>query len=62
MGLVAPQHMGSPRPGIEPLSPALAGVFFIPELPGRPLRWDSNTFVAGISQQETSESRGYRTI
>ena len=50
-----------PRPGIKPVSLALAARVFTPELPGKPLRWDSNTFVAGISQQETPESRGYRT-
>ena len=27
------------------MSPALAGGFFTPELPEKPLRWDSNTFV-----------------
>ena len=37
MGLVALQHVGLPRPGIEPVSPALAGGFLTTghqEIPG----------------------------
>ena len=39
MGLVALQHVGIsvPWPGIEPVSPALAGRLFTTEPPGRPL-------------------------
>ena len=37
MGLVALQHVGSSGPGIEPLSPALAGEFLTMGLPGRSL-------------------------
>ena len=36
MGLVAPQHVGSSVPGIEPVSSALADRFFITEPPGNP--------------------------
>ena len=28
MGLLAPRHVGSSAPGLEPVSPALAGGFF----------------------------------
>ena len=38
MGLVAPQHVGRdlPGPGIEPLSPSLAGRFLTTAPPGNP--------------------------
>ena len=36
-GLVAPRHVGSPRPGLEPMSPALAGRFSTTAPPGKPL-------------------------
>ena len=36
MGLVAPWHVGLPEPGIEPMSPALAGRFLTTESPGKP--------------------------
>ena len=35
-GWVTPQHMGSPRSGIKPVSPALAGWFFTTEPPEKP--------------------------
>ena len=35
-GLLAPRHVTSPRPGIEPASPALAGGLSTIELPGKP--------------------------
>ena len=35
-GLVAPWHMGSSGPGIEPMYPALAGGFIITGPPGKP--------------------------
>ena len=34
VGLVAPQDL--PRPGIEPVSPALTGGFFTDQPPGKP--------------------------
>ena len=37
MGLFALQHVESPGAGIQPMSPALAGGFFTPEPPGKPL-------------------------
>ena len=36
-GLPFPSPGDLPGPGIEPLSPALAGKFFTPEPPGKPL-------------------------
>ena len=36
IGLVALWHVGSPRSGVEPVSPASAGGFFATEPPGRP--------------------------
>ena len=36
LGLVALQHVGAPRSGIEPVSPALASRFFTTEPPGKP--------------------------
>ena len=35
-GLVAPRHVGSSRPGLEPVSPALAGGFLTTAPPGKP--------------------------
>ena len=35
MGLVAPKHVDLPRPGIEPMSPALAGGFSTTGPPGK---------------------------
>ena len=37
LGSVAPSTWVLPRSGIEPVSPALAGGFFTPEPPGKPL-------------------------
>ena len=34
-GLVVPWHVGLPRPGIKPVSPALAGVFLTTAPPGK---------------------------
>ena len=34
-GIVGPQHVESPRPGMEPVSPALAGRFLTTEPPGK---------------------------
>ena len=34
MGLVAPRHVESSRTGIEPLFPALVGIFLTTVLPG----------------------------
>ena len=36
MGLVAPWKWDLPRSGMDPISPALAGVFFTTEQPGKP--------------------------
>ena len=36
MALVAAWHVGSSRPGIKPMSPALADGFFTTEPPGKP--------------------------
>ena len=36
MGLVAPWHVGSPRQGIKPVSPALQGRFLTTRPPGKP--------------------------
>ena len=36
MGLVAPQHVGSSAPGLEPVSTALAGGFLTTAPPGKP--------------------------
>ena len=36
MGLVALQHVGLPGPGIQPVSPILAGGFFTTKPPGKP--------------------------
>ena len=38
MGLVAVRHVGSSRPGIKPMSSALAGGFLTIEPPGNPCR------------------------
>ena len=49
-GLVAPQHVGFPRPGLEPVSPALAGRFSTTAPPGKPweiLKWDFFCFPCG---------------
>ena len=35
MGLVAPRHVDLPRPGLEPVSPALAGGFLTTVPPGK---------------------------
>ena len=35
-GLPCPPPGGLPNPGIEPMSPTLAGRFFTTELPGKP--------------------------
>ena len=35
-GLPFPSPRDLPDPGIEPMSPALAGKYFIPEPPGKP--------------------------
>ena len=35
-GLAALRHVDLARPGIEPVSPALAGGFFATEPPGKP--------------------------
>ena len=37
MNLVAPRHMDPPGPGMEPVSPALAGGFFTTEARGKPV-------------------------
>ena len=37
MGLEAPGLWGLPRPGLEPVSPALEGRLFAPEPPGSPV-------------------------
>ena len=39
MGLVVPRHVGSPGPGIEPVSPALAGRLSTTMPLGKPLHW-----------------------
>ena len=36
MGLVVPRHVGSSQPGVEQVSPALAGGSFTTEQPGKP--------------------------
>ena len=36
MGLVAPWKWDLPRSGTDPISPALAGIFFTTEQPGKP--------------------------
>ena len=36
-GLLFPPLGDRPNPGIEPMSPELAGGFFTPELPGKPI-------------------------
>ena len=41
----------SPGPGIEPMSPALAGGFFTSELPGKPLSKDKYILKKRIRQQ-----------
>ena len=38
-GLSFPSPGDLPNPGIEPMSPALAGGFFTTELPGKPMTW-----------------------
>jgi len=38
-GLVTPQNVEFPRPGIRPVSPALAGGFFIAGLPGKSITY-----------------------
>ena len=39
MGLVAPQPVGRPGPGLEPMSPASAGGFLTIAPPGRSLKF-----------------------
>ena len=39
-GLPFPSPRDLPDPGIEPMSPALAGGFFTTEPPGKPCEWD----------------------
>ena len=44
LGLVARGVWGLPRPGIEPVSPALAGGFLITGSPGKSYRWTLRAF------------------
>ena len=46
-GLVAPWHVGLPGPGLEPVSPALAGGFLTTVPPGKSLRVLINSFTWG---------------
>ena len=48
MGLVAPWHVDLPGPGLEPVSPALAGGFLTTVPPGKPI---SGFFDDGHSDQ-----------
>ena len=41
-----------PSPGIEPVSPALAGCFFTIELPGKPIGKDTYTQCNDLLQKE----------
>ena len=43
-GLAAPRQVGSSRPGIKPVSPALEGRFFTTELPGKPCMYVFNQY------------------
>ena len=45
MGLVALHMWGLPRPGIEPMSPALAGRSFTTEPPGKPCLFVCNIYL-----------------
>ena len=43
-----------PRPGIQPMSPALAGGFFTPEPPGKPLSWSFDSQALCFSRASSS--------
>ena len=49
-GLPFPPPGDLPDPGIEPMSPALAGEFFITEPPGKPVTYELDTIITPILQ------------
>ena len=50
MGLAAPYYVDRPGPGIEPVSPALAGRFLTMGPPGEPVPMLSGILTGGTSE------------
>ena len=49
--VAGPSSRGASRPRMEPVSPALAGGFFAPEPPGKPLAPHTESHAAGVMPQ-----------
>ena len=56
-GLPFPSPGDLPDPGIEPMSPALAGRFFTTEPPGKP-QWDSTQVIRSVESSQEREKEG----